>query len=124
MKRSIFIAFIIPVIVLSSCENLLFSEGPLNEDIPQDKQLVFFSDDENIQREAVYYDALLDIKKSFPEEFENMKIISEKTDHNQFEIETFPSLLVIDKTQVLVQIEGTVVSKEDILEPVSSALSE
>lgn len=52
-----------------------------------------------------------------------MKIISEKTDHNQFEIETFPSLLVIDKKQVLVQIEGTVVSKEDILEPVSSALS-
>ncbi|MCM3160333.1 MULTISPECIES: hypothetical protein [Bacillaceae] len=123
MKRSILIAFIIPVIVLSSCENLLFSEGPLNEDIPQDKQLVFFSDDENIQREAVYYDALLDIKKNFPEEFENMKIISEKTDHNQFEIETFPSLLVIDKKQVLVQIEGTVVSKEDILEPVSSALS-
>lgn len=123
MKRSILIAFIIPVIVLSSCENLLFSEGPLNEDIPQDKQLVFFSDDENIQREAVYYDALLDIKKNFPEEFENMKIISEKTDNNQFEIETFPSLLVIDKKQVLVQIEGSVVSKEDILKPVSSALS-
>ncbi len=126
MKRSIFIIFIIPVVVLSSCENVLFSEGPkdFTLNLNRDKQIVFFSDDENIDREAIYYDALLDIKEEFPEEFENMRVISENMDEHIFEVDTYPSLLVVSKEEILVQIEGTVLSKEEILEPVSNALLE
>ena len=124
MKRSILIIFIIPVVVLSSCENMLFSEGPSDFTINRDKQIVFFSDDKNIDREAIYYDALLDIKEDFPEEFENMRVVSENTDKPIYEVDTYPSLLVVTKEEILVQIEGTVLSKEEILEPVSNALLE
>ncbi|PMC35173.1 hypothetical protein CJ195_20495 [Bacillus sp. UMB0899] len=122
MKRSILIIFIIPVVVLSSCENILFSEGPTDFALNRDKQIVFYSDDENIDREAIYYDALLDIKEEFPEEFENMRVVSENTDEHMYEVDTYPSLLVVSKEKILVQIEGIVLSKEDILEPVSNAL--
>ncbi len=122
MKRSILIVLIIPAVVLSSCVNIQFSEGPSDLTITKDKQIVFFSDDDNIDREAVYYDALLDIRENFPDEFENMKVISEKADNRLYEVDTYPSLLVVSKEEILVQIEGAVVSKEDILEPVSNAL--
>ncbi|HZH58609.1 MAG TPA: hypothetical protein VEY70_03325 [Metabacillus sp.] len=124
MKRSILIIFIIPVVVLSSCKNILFSEGPSDFTINRDKQIVFFSDDKNIDKEAIYYDALLDIKEEFPEEFKNMRVISENKDKHRYEVDTYPSLLVVSKEEILVQIEGTVLSKEEILEPVSNALLE
>ncbi|MGM0873497.1 MAG: hypothetical protein ACQEWV_01645 [Bacillota bacterium] len=123
MKRSILIAFIIPIIILSSCENVLFSHDETDEDITQDKQLLFFSDVDNIDREAVYYDALLDIRKEFPEEFENMKVISEHSDNGKYNVDIYPSLLVIKKEEIVVQIEGAVLSKEEIMRPVADALS-
>jgi hypothetical protein len=126
MTKSILIAFIIPVIILSSCENVLFSQGTTDEELTKEKQLLFFSDDDNIDREAVYYDALLDIKKEFPEEIENMKVFSEHSDSKQYEVEVdiYPSLLVIDKDGVVVHIEGAVLTKEEIMEPIANALSQ
>jgi hypothetical protein len=124
MTRSILIAFIIPVILLSSCENVLFSQGETDEDIPQDKQLLFFSDDDNIDREAVYYDALLDIQKKFPKEFENMKVISDKSENKQYGVDIYPSLLVIDQKEIVVHIEGAELTKEEIMGPVANALSQ
>ncbi|MBU7591959.1 hypothetical protein [Metabacillus halosaccharovorans] len=124
MKRSILIIFIIPVVVLSSCKNFINSDVPTDFTLNRDKQIVFFSDDKNIDREAIYYDALLVIKEDFPEEFENMRVISENMDKHLYEVDTYPSLLVVSKKEILVQIEGTVLSKEEILEPVSNALLE
>jgi hypothetical protein len=126
MTKSILIAFIIPVIILSSCENVLFSQGNTDEELTKEKQLLFFSDDDNIDREAVYYDALLDIKKEFPEEIENMKVFSEHNDSKQYEVEVdiYPSLLVIDKDGVVVHIEGAVLTKEEIMGPIANALSQ
>ncbi|MCV9887502.1 hypothetical protein [Metabacillus halosaccharovorans] len=124
MKRSILIIFIIPVVVLSSCKNIIHSDVPTDFTLNRDKQIVFFSDDKNIDREAIYYDALLVIKEDFPEEFENMRVISENMDKHLYEVDTYPSLLVVSKKEILVQIEGTVLSKEEILEPVSNALLE
>ncbi|WP_051475548.1 MULTISPECIES: hypothetical protein [Bacillaceae] len=124
MKRSILIIFIIPVVVLSSCKNIINSDVPTDFTLNRDKQIVFFSDDKNIDREAIYYDALLVIKEDFPEEFENMRVISENMDKHLYEVDTYPSLLVVSKKEILVQIEGTVLSKEEILEPVSNALLE
>ncbi|WP_226665934.1 hypothetical protein [Metabacillus litoralis] len=123
MKRLLLITFIIPVIVLSSCDNVLFLNGAPKENIAQDKQLLFFSDDDNIDREAIYYEALLDIKKDFPKEFEDMQIYSEKNNNKTYEVDTYPSLLVVDKEEIVVHIEGSVLSKEEILEPISNALS-
>jgi hypothetical protein len=123
MKRSILIAFIILVVFLSSCQNGVFSQGEIDEEFPQGKQLLFFSDDDNIDREAVYYDALLDISEEFPEEFENMKIISDTNNKSQYNVDIYPSLLVVKQEEIVVQIEGNVLTKEEIMKPVIDALS-
>jgi hypothetical protein len=124
MKRPVLIAFIISIVLLTSCDNKLFSSDGGDEEHIQDIQLVFYSDVANIDREAVYYDALLDIKKEFPEEFENMKVISEKIDNKKYEVDIYPSLLVIEKEEVVVQIEGAVLTKAEIIEPIVHALAQ
>ncbi|WP_273125164.1 hypothetical protein ACNRWW_08095 [Metabacillus sp. HB246100] len=124
MKRTILIAFIIPVVILSSCDTIHFSTPSANERITQEKQLLFFSDDENIDREAVYYDALLDIKREFPEDFKKMEIISGKHHNKEYNVDTFPCLLVVEQQEVLVHIEGSVSSKDDIIEPIKTILTQ
>jgi hypothetical protein len=124
MRRLGHIAFIISIILLTSCDNKLFSSDEVDEDYIEDIQLLFYSDVANIDREAVYYDALLDIKKEFPEEFENMKVISEKNDNKKYEVDIYPSLLVIEKEEVVVQIEGAVLTKKEIIEPIVHALAQ
>ncbi|MBM7603493.1 hypothetical protein JOC75_001463 [Metabacillus crassostreae] len=123
MKKLLLLITFIPVIVLSSCDNIFFSKSSPTEDIAEEKQLLFFSDDDNIDREAVYYEALLDIKKDYPEKIEKMQIYSEKKDHKLYNVDTYPTLLVVDKEEVVVHIEGAVFSKEEILESISNALS-
>ncbi|KKI93960.1 hypothetical protein WQ54_01710 [Bacillus sp. SA1-12] len=88
-----------------------------------EKQLLFFSDEENIDREAVYYDALLDIQKEFPEDFNNMKVIPENSNYKDFEVDIYPSLLVIKEDKVIVHIEGALLTKDEIMKPISKALS-
>ena len=124
MRRLGHIAFIISIILLTSCDNKLFSSDEGDEDYIEDIQLLFYSDVANIDREAVYYDALLDIKKEFPEEFENMKVISEKNDNKKYEVDIYPSLLVIEKEEIVVQIEGAVLTKTEIIEPIVHALAQ
>lgn len=125
MKKSMLIAFIISMmILLTSCDYKLFSSDENGEEHMQDTQLLFYSDATNIDREAIYYDALLDIKSEFPEEFENMKVISEKNDNKKYRVGVYPSLLVIEKEEVVVQIEGVVLTKDEIIEPIVNALAE
>jgi hypothetical protein len=124
MKRSVLIAFIISIILLTSCDNKLFSNDESDEEHIQDIQLLFYSDVAHIDREAVYYDALLDIKKEFPEVFENMKVVSEKNDDKKYEVDIYPSLLVIEKEEVIVHIEGAVLTKAEIIEPIVHALAQ
>ena len=90
-----------------------------------EKQLLFFSDESNIHREANYYDALLELKKQFPREISNMKVVSsseQKNIYKQYNISEYPSLLVVYKSEVLTLIEGNV-SKKEILEPIIEELS-
>lgn len=124
MKRPVLIAFIISIILLTSCDNKLFSSDGSDEEHIQDIQLLFYSDVTNIDREAVYYDALLDIQKEFPEEFKNMKVISEKNKNKKYKVDIYPSLLVIEKEEVVVQIEGAVLTKAEIIEPIVNALAQ
>ncbi|MFC0274663.1 hypothetical protein ACFFIX_25385 [Metabacillus herbersteinensis] len=124
MARPILFAIIMSVLVLSSCDISQVSSNGLNDGVFEEKQLLFFSDDKNIDREAVYYDALLDLQKEFPEKVDNMKVIAAKQEYGPFEVDTYPSLLVIDEQQIIVHIEGSVLSKDEITKPILEALSD
>ncbi|GAE45857.1 hypothetical protein JCM21738_2704 [Mesobacillus boroniphilus JCM 21738] len=94
----------------------------LNEDI---KQIVFFSDDENYKQEASYYDAIIELKKEYPAEFENIVVISAANAnkyYDLFKVNKFPAILIVHQEQVLANVNG-IVSKDQIIEPLSAVLN-
>ncbi|OCA86098.1 hypothetical protein A8F94_11980 [Bacillus sp. FJAT-27225] len=86
------------------------------------KQVIFFSDATDYEHEGAYYDALIELKKEYPTEMENLMVLSEKEFFDDFDIQSGPALLVIYKEKVMVRIIGDV-SKEQIFMPVSQAIS-
>ncbi len=89
------------------------------------KQIVFFSDDEALEQEVSYYDAIIELKKAYPEEMKNMKILSaaELDEYsNIFEIDRCPALLVYYRNRVIVEIEGKATT-EEIVAPIANVLS-
>ncbi|MDF0725351.1 thioredoxin domain-containing protein [Cytobacillus sp. S13-E01] len=111
------------VLLLSSCQMVNPSPSTILTNSTE-KQLMFFSDENNLQKEGNYYDALLEIKKKYPNQVTQMKVIpsSEKVRYANFEVSTYPTLLVIKENVVITQIEGEL-SKEEIIKPLEIALS-
>ncbi|QOR68400.1 small peptidoglycan-associated lipoprotein [Cytobacillus suaedae] len=116
------VVFMLSFLLLSSCHlahntpsSLIFNNA--------EKQLLFFSDEDNLHNESSYYDALLEIKKTYPEIVTSMKVIpsSEKVRYSSFDVDTFPTLLVIHDNQIIAQIEGDL-SKEEIIQPLIDVL--
>ncbi|MBA4537909.1 small peptidoglycan-associated lipoprotein [Bacillus aquiflavi] len=88
------------------------------------KQILFFSDETALTEEAEYYDALLDLKKDFPIEINNMKVLinsENKKVYSEFDISTSPTILVLYNGEVIEKISGDV-PKEEIIEPLTKAL--
>lgn len=121
---------VLPIIVLTS---VFFStsacqSNKIDEDYGIDsdkKQIIFFSDETNYQLEAAYYDAIIELKQSFPEEVKNMMTLSPTKAENyyeRFEVKECPTLLVIYGDEIIVRVDGGN-SKTGIIEPISTALS-
>jgi hypothetical protein len=89
------------------------------------KQLVFFSDEDEYEQEVSYYDAIIELKRDFPEEVKNMKILTATDSEeyfNTFQVDHCPTLLVYYKNEVIIEIEGQA-TIEEIIAPVASVLS-
>jgi len=89
------------------------------------KQIVFFSNDEALEQEVSYYDAIIELKNNYPEEMKNLKILSasELDDYSRiFEIDHCPALLVFYQNKVIAEIEGTA-TKEEVIAPIAKVLS-
>ena len=71
------------------------------------------------------YDAIIELKRDYPEEIKNMKILTSsdsKKYFKTFQIDRCPALIVYYNNEVIVKIEGKA-TKEEIVTPVSNALS-
>ncbi|RHW31127.1 small peptidoglycan-associated lipoprotein [Neobacillus notoginsengisoli] len=89
------------------------------------KQVIFFSEEKEFNVESTYYDALIELKNDFPDEMENLMVLSspdEKKYYDEFDIESGPALIVIYNDKVMVRINGSA-TKEQIIKPVSNALA-
>ncbi|MEG7378500.1 peptidoglycan-associated lipoprotein Slp [Bacillus subtilis] len=120
--RAVFPILII-VFALSGCT--LSTINPIKKsriDNIHHTQILFFSDENQIDEEAPYYDALLDLEKDYPEQIDKMKVYDNKEGWED-EIETVPTLMVVDQRHVVVKIEGCVKKKEDIIKPLQHVLS-
>jgi hypothetical protein len=111
------------LIFTSSCSSMnKYEELGLNYDV---KQIIFFSDDDNYNSEASYYDAIIDLKREFPEEFDNMMVLSGNKANKYdklFDVENHPALVVFYQDKVVVKIHGRV-SKDEIIQPIAHFLS-
>lgn len=93
------------------------------------KQIVFLSDEMNVanlQIEAPYYDAIIELRQQFPDDFKNMKTIlpREASEHfDIFKIEECPALIVLYNEKVIAKVTGEN-SKEEILQPIIAALQD
>ncbi len=109
--------------ILSSCQ-LGMQKPPEVLISDSEKQLMFFSDEENLHNEANYYDALLELKKEYPEEISNMKVIplKENNRYSHFNIQSYPTLLIIENNIIIEQIDG-MNQTELIISTIENALS-
>jgi hypothetical protein len=90
------------------------------------KQIVFFSDENDYNKEAAYYDAIIELKRDFPEEINNMMVFSGDAANKYyklFDVKQFPAILVFFQDEVVLKIDGSVVTKEQIIHPLAQALS-
>lgn len=68
----------------------------------------FFSNEDQLEEEMSYYDALLDFNRNYPERLDSIKIITEQNDEliEYFNVHVYPTLLVIEEQKVTVRLEG------------------
>jgi hypothetical protein len=88
------------------------------------KQIIFFSDETNVQQETAYYDAIIELRRDFPKEVENMMVFSKdegKKYIDSLQIKTSPAIIVIYNDEIVANIHGFA-SKDQIMQPISQAL--
>lgn len=119
----------LPLIIIAS---LLFMTSSCNHIETKDdlhfeqniKQIIFFSDYNQYEQEASYYDAIIELKKEFPDEIKNMKTITEvnaRKYYDAFDIQSCPAILLIYNEEVIVKVKGEA-TKEQIVKPILDAL--
>ncbi|WP_226681052.1 thioredoxin domain-containing protein [Sutcliffiella horikoshii] len=124
MIRGAVIFFMLSFFILSSCQE---NQSITHIQFPDDSRtLVFFTDESNLQDESTYYDAIIDLKNSFPDEVANLKVVhseNEKLLYKQFNVKATPSLIVVHDNEVVTQIEGSK-PKKDIVVSIEQALNQ
>jgi hypothetical protein len=111
------------IIFLSSCslQNDRTAAG-----LNIERGILFYSDENNIQDEDSYYEALIELKRTYPNQFKDYKIIAKNEEYDStFNSlnNTYPALVVIENNKIICKVAGKA-EKGDILEPVSKALDQ
>jgi len=116
--------FILSIFVLSSCHIGQKSPEIFLSNSKFENQLMLFSDDRNVYKEGNYYDALLEIKKTYPIEVSNLKVVpyGENEIILNTVVSTYPALIIIKDNKVIEHIEGEL-SIEQIVSKIENALS-
>ncbi|MEG9462262.1 hypothetical protein [Bacillus amyloliquefaciens] len=124
MRYRTVIPFFLILFVLSSCSVSTVSPFKKNRiDSIHHTQILFFSDENHIDKEVPYYDAILDLEKKYPHHVDQMKVYDNRKGWEE-EINTFPALMVINHRHVVMKIEGSVKKKEDIIKPMQHVLAQ
>ncbi|KAF0820185.1 MULTISPECIES: small peptidoglycan-associated lipoprotein [unclassified Cytobacillus] len=111
------------LLVTSSCNHKEVKEELRIDDSV--KQLIFFTDKKQYEQEISYYDAIIELKKSYPDLIKDMKVITEAEASNlsNYKVENCPAIMLVYQDKVLVEIKGTV-SKDKIIYPLTQAMDE
>ncbi|MCL7746304.1 hypothetical protein [Halalkalibacter alkaliphilus] len=116
MDKYVEVMIIGSILLLNSCFSAASSiENPL-EQHTDETITVLFSDSSTMQDEKTYYDAFLELKQNYPSEIPSFLIIdaNEREVIRYFNIEQFPTMLVITGDQEDLRMEG-IFTKDEIL---------
>ncbi|BCB03192.1 hypothetical protein [Bacillus sp. KH172YL63] len=119
-----FILLTSTMLLLTSCDYISSSKVVLAKDQFIDKQVIYFTDDQNVSNEIPYYDAIIELKKQYPDHFKKLKVVSLNTEETNQITESppaSPAIVVVENNQVICKVEGNL-SKENIIHPVSTAI--
>lgn len=112
------------LLIIVSCDR-----SKSNDVLPFDKnvkQLIFLSDESEYQFEAAYYDALIELKKTYPEAVKNMKTINPNRSEEYLDFLTIkdnPAILVVYNNEIVATVNGEE-SVEEIVQPIAKVLDE
>ncbi|KAA0548093.1 hypothetical protein FZW96_10205 [Bacillus sp. BGMRC 2118] len=93
--------------ILSSCNSDNDTEHSIDTFLKADA--LFISNEENLEVEDEYYDAILEIKKLYPGAMNKVVLLTDREYHNieeQLDVSTYPTLLLLNEEKVKVKIEG------------------
>ena len=96
--------------VLSSCSVSTVSPFKKPDRQHSSHSNLVFSDENHIDKEVPYYDAILDLEKKYPHHVDQMKVYDNRKGWEE-EINTFPALMVVNHRHVVMKIEGSVKKK-------------
>ncbi|MCF6412052.1 hypothetical protein [Pseudalkalibacillus salsuginis] len=102
------IPLILILAFLSSCQ-FEPDYGYLPVDLESDElNTIIFSSKSNQEEERSYYDALLQLKKDYPQKLNSIQIIKKKDEQavNYYNVSTFPTIIVLDGKNEIVRLEG------------------
>lgn len=118
MKKKFLLLFL-SMILIGSCSNQ--EKNLVQED---GTNLIFFTDDVHFEKEISYYDAILELRKTYPTLVNKMKIVTPNDIHHLedfLQVEQFPALLLTNGKKIIFSVEGSV-PKEDIVDPLTQLL--
>lgn len=112
------------LLIIVSCDRSKSNDVlPFDKDV---KQLIFLSDESEYQFEAAYYDALIELKKTYPEAVKNMKTINPNRSEEYPDFLTIkenPAILVVYNNEIVATVNGEE-SVEEIVQPIAKVLDE
>lgn len=124
MKGFSTLIVIMLLLVIVSCDRSNSIDVlPFDKDV---KQLIFLSDESEYQYEAAYYDALLELRKTYPEAIKNMMTINPNRSHEYLDFLTIkenPAIIVVYNNEIVVTVNGEE-SVEEIIQPIAKVLDE
>lgn len=120
---STLIVIMLLLIIVSCDRSNSIDVLPFDKDV---KQLIFLSDESEYQYEAAYYDALLELRKTYPEAIKNMMTINPNRSHEYLDFLTIkenPAIIVVYNNEIVVTVNGEE-SVEEIIQPIAKVLDE
>ncbi|OXS63410.1 hypothetical protein B0G93_103239 [Bacillus sp. V-88] len=112
------------MLILTSCDDISSNKVVLAQDQFIEKQVIFFTDERNVSKEIPYYDAIIELKKQYPDHFKKLKVVSLNTKTTNDIADpppASPAIVVVEDNQIICKVEGHH-SKENIIKPVSRAI--
>jgi len=124
MKGFSTLIVIMLLLIIVSCDSLKSSDVlPFDKNV---KQLIFLSDESEYQYEAAYYDALIELKKTYPEAVKNMKTINPNRSGEYLDFLTIkenPAIIVVYNNEIVATVNGEE-TVEEIVQPIAKVLED